>query len=75
MPRFSFQKNRRYLVTYLPAGARSKTQTFEANYLGVNQMYVAAHDFDLRPKAGTATIQEDQIREVKDIGKAVWDRS
>ncbi len=69
-----FQRDRRYRLTILPAGARSKTVTFEANYLGEGLM-PGDHEFDRRPEAGTQNIPDEMIRLSTDIGPAIWSRS
>jgi hypothetical protein len=66
-----FERGRRYRVTFLPAGARTRTRTFEGNYLGGGS---GEHQFDLRPESGTSSLRDESIREVKDIGPAVWAR-
>ena len=68
----TFEKGRRYRLTILPAGARTKTITFEANYLWPSSYMPGYHEFDCRPEAGTQTISEEGIREVEDIGPAVY---
>jgi hypothetical protein len=70
-----FFKGRRYRVEILPAGARTRTILFDANYLGLDH---AEPDkvllFDCRPEAGTQQIRIEGIRNYEDIGKAVYAR-
>ncbi len=70
---FALTKGRRYRVTILPAGARTRTIEFEGNYLGRNRL--DEHEFDCRPEMGTQTIHDESIRRVVDIGAAVWSRA
>jgi hypothetical protein len=64
-----FTQGRRYRLTILPAGARTKTVTFEANYLWPSA-YPGSHDFDGRPEMGTQQIREEAITSIEDIGPA-----
>lgn len=67
-----FVSGTRYRVTILPTGARTKTVTFEGNYLGVSGLERGAYEFDCRPEMGTQTIHDENIREVEKIGPAVY---
>lgn len=69
---FHFEKNTRYRVIFLPAGARTKTREFVGNYLGPNRLESGVHDFDGRPASGTVSIREDQIHAFEKVGPAVW---
>jgi len=71
--KFQFEKGRRYRITILPAGARTRTITFDANYLwdddnGAAQPTISV---DCRPEAGTQMIYRSSLRDVKDIGPAI----
>jgi hypothetical protein len=71
-----FKANRRYRIAYLPPGAKV-TRTVEVNYLGTSWVE-GEHEFDGRastPPFGTARLHVDQIKEVEDIGPAIWERS
>lgn len=72
---WSFTRGRRYRVTFLPAGARTRTVEFDGNYLGVSGLHAEAHEFDCRPQMGTQTIHDENIQTVQELGTAVWARS
>lgn len=67
-----FVVGRRYRITYLPTNARTKVQTVEVNYLGSEADHTII--VDGRPEFGTSNLRREQLREVEDIGPAIWDR-
>jgi hypothetical protein len=69
-----FQKGRRYRIEYLPAGARTKTRTVEVNFVGHKQDEPAYLLFDGRPEFGDASLHQEQIVKVEDLGAASYVR-
>lgn len=68
----TFQRGRRYRLTILPSGARTRTLTFDANYLGLDPWEPeTTHSFDARPESGTQSIRDESIRGVEELGAAV----
>jgi hypothetical protein len=61
-------------VIYKPADARSRTDSFTGNYMGVSNAAAREHAFDLRPNGGTAWLHEDFIVSSEDVGPAIWER-
>lgn len=68
---YTFEEGRRYRLTILPTGARTKTIEFEGNYLGSD---TTTHDFDGRPEMGTQKVYDENIRAAEDVGPARWAR-
>jgi hypothetical protein len=62
-----FKLGHRYRVTILPAGARTRTVTFDGNYLGPSHMR-GCYTFDCRPEAGTQEISGESIKKIVLLG-------